>query len=238
MTEETEEKPQEEIAASERPMEREIPPRPWEPKFLFDLQNSTEPFTPAGDWYDIRGHLVMLYALARNINGGDPSWPKPMRPPTRLEIGTREGASTLALLQAARETGGKLISIECGEWEARVTRYVVEQHSLDLWWHQIIGRSEEVTEQCPDELDMVMIDGDHGDKQCKLDTANYAPKVRVGGLLLFHDYWSNAECIGTPVKEPYPSYASNSVEALRHSGRWEVLVLPWSFGLAICRKVY
>ena len=211
---------------------------PWEPVNLFQLQKDTTGICPAGDWFDIRGHVVGLYWLARNICWRDPRMTAPMRPPLVVEIGTREGPSTLAFLQAMREAGGKLISIECDEAAAGVTASVVEKHCLRPWWEIVIGRSEEVHGDIPGEIDVLMIDGDHGHDQVKLDCDLYTPKVRVGGLALFHDYYSDVDCQRVPVAEPYPSYASIPVEGLRASGRWEVVVLPWSFGLAICRKIY
>lgn len=210
----------------------------WQPSDLWKLQRDTSEFCPAGDWFDIRGHVVGLYWMARNLNWRDPRTGGPIVPPSMLEIGTREGPSTLALLMAARETGGKLLSIECDPDNAAVTKSVVEANGLAPWWDLTIGRSEEVAADIPDDgLDLVLIDGDHGEAQVTLDTLHYAPKVRVGGLLLFHDYFSEVACQGWPVSGPWPSYASVPVESIRASGKWEVAVYPWSFGLAVCRRL-
>lgn len=51
----------------------------------------------------------------------------------------------------------------------------------------IKGRSEEVYPDVPSGLDGIFIDGCHCRNHIVLDTLNYAPKVRAGGFLLFHD---------------------------------------------------
>lgn len=51
----------------------------------------------------------------------------------------------------------------------------------------IEGDSAEVFEQIPENLDLVWIDGCHCFNHVALDTLHYAPKVRDGGFLCFHD---------------------------------------------------
>ena len=38
------------------------------------------------------------------------------------------------------------------------------------------------------ELDLVIVDGDHTYEGCTADAALWAPKLRPGGTILFHDY--------------------------------------------------
>ena len=51
----------------------------------------------------------------------------------------------------------------------------------------IIGDSAEVFNQVPEGLDLVWVDGCHCQNHVMLDTIHYAPKVRVGGFICYHD---------------------------------------------------
>lgn len=51
----------------------------------------------------------------------------------------------------------------------------------------IVGDSCEVFNQVPDGLDLLWVDGCHCFNHVVLDTLHYAPKVRVGGFICFHD---------------------------------------------------
>lgn len=51
----------------------------------------------------------------------------------------------------------------------------------------ICGQSSEVFDQVPPEVDLVWVDGCHCRNCVILDIVNYAPKVKVGGFLCFHD---------------------------------------------------
>lgn len=50
----------------------------------------------------------------------------------------------------------------------------------------IVGNSAEVFHLAP-VADVILVDGAHARNDVILDTYNYAPRVRIGGFLLFHD---------------------------------------------------
>lgn len=207
---------------------------------LLALTRDTREYTPSGDWYDTRGHLLMLYHIARNVNWLNPNWPAPIRPPLVVEIGVREAPSTLALLHAMRETGGHLISLECDVDYADRARWIVGKHGLTKWWTIHVAYSQDWAAECPDGIDVLWIDGHHTAEQVRIELDGYAHKVRPNGWILFHDYWSDPECLQLPTAGPYPSNASEAVEELRRTNRWgayEVLLMPWSHGLALARKL-
>ena len=54
-----------------------------------------------------------------------------------------------------------------------------------VWIHKF---SWDATEDIPDELDFVYIDGDHRREAVEKDISLYYPKVKDGGLLCGHDY--------------------------------------------------
>ena len=52
--------------------------------------------------------------------------------------------------------------------------------------------SLEAAPEVPNELDLVFIDADHSYSAVKEDILTWEPKVRSGGILSGHDYWSDA----------------------------------------------
>lgn len=220
------------------------PPRSWSDADLFALTRDTSQFIThdiqgnrLGDYFDARQHVLPLYTIARNICWPDPTKSAPDRPPLVLEIGVRHGVTTMGLLHAMRETGGKLISLDIDPDTSEATRQRIESVGLDRWWELHVIHSGEFAEQCPTPLDFVWIDGDHRYEGVKMDVELYAPKVRVGGMMAFHDYFSDPACALPPLEGPYRSEVSIAVEELRASGQWEVFTYPWSFGLTVARKL-
>lgn len=208
----------------------------WGIEDLKRLSQDTSFLCPAGDWYDFRPHLLTVYNLVRCVNWQDPRTP-PLAKPMVVEIGTREGPSTVAILTAIRDAGGgTLTSIECDPEAADKTGLVVNKTGLNPWWHLIVGRSEEVVDQVRGPIDLLLIDGDHSAIQCGADFNMYAPLVRSNGLILFHDYWANIACDEPPAQGESGSQVHQVVDALDRS-RFEWVSLPWSYGLTIARKL-
>lgn len=66
--------------------------------------------------------------------------------------------------------------------------------------HFVVGDSAESFHLIPDGFSIVLLDGCHCINHVILDTLHYGKKVRVGGLLLFHD--TNKECQQT-MRDPH-----------------------------------
>ena len=116
---------------------------------------------------DIRHHLGLLYSLARgNV----------------VELGTRGGVSTAALLAGLERAGGHLWSVDIDERCASVAA----GHPL---WTFVLGSSTDVSliAQCPDPIDVLFIDTEHNFEQCSAELAIWAELVRPGGHILLHD---------------------------------------------------
>lgn len=202
----------------------------WADANLFALTRDTRSWvthdhngTEIGDWYDTRRHLLTLYSLALSVCWTDPTKWSPHRPPQMLEIGVRHGIATMALLHAARESGGHLTSIEIDERYARVARERVREAKLDQWWTLIVDNCNTVIDQVGG-LDLCWIDGDHSYAQTKLDVANYGSKVRSDGYIAMHDSANWNE----------PGVAAVVAE-MRTSGRFDMMTLAYSYGLTIAR---
>lgn len=105
------------------------------------------------------------------------------------EIGMRNGVSTMALCLAARDTGGRVWSIDIDECiEGR--RNVLHAGLADV--HTFIHGDSAACE-FPQDLDVLFIDGEHSYAALTLDFQMHAPRVKEGGVILFHDTTSCPE---------------------------------------------
>lgn len=122
------------------------------------------------------GHLLFLFNLTREL-----------RAQHVVEIGLGGANSALAFLLALRETGGTLTSIDIEERpEARAR---IEAAGLAQRWRFVRGSSDAAVEPVRrmSAIDVLLIDGLHTYDQCRRDYFRYAPGVREGGYVLFHD---------------------------------------------------
>ncbi|HTR79999.1 MAG TPA: class I SAM-dependent methyltransferase [Bacteroidota bacterium] len=172
-------------------------------------------------WEKIDGFLSPLEAIALfNYASLLP------RGATACEIGSYKGKSTVCLAKGLLAAGAKkLIAIDAfdasGDPES-VNSYVEKRGDLplidqfvknveDMGVRDIIeikkGKSNEFVETIPS-LDLLFIDADHSIDGCLADYESYSPKVKMGGLLMFHDYDPRRKDLGpTHVIETtvYPS---------------------------------
>lgn len=121
---------------------------------------------------DICQHLMTLYFITVEFNLK-----------RTLELGTRYGESTLALLEACKTTGGHLWSIDddpCEEAKSRVQHY-------GLWdyWTFIQGDNRQV--EWNQEIDHLFIDTSNKYDQKMEELKKYYPHLRVGGWFTMHD---------------------------------------------------
>jgi predicted O-methyltransferase YrrM len=115
-----------------------------------------------------------------------------------LEIGVYEGSSALVLVDALPRDAELHLVEPFGAgmdwWEPadeRAVRAVVSRAARrrggpELRWH--VSTSEEASERWGETaVDLVFIDGDHSEAACRLDWELWSPRVRQGGVVLFHD---------------------------------------------------
>lgn len=165
---------------------------------------------------DMDAHLLTLYSCVRFL---------PAR--TVIEIGTDDGSSTMPLLLGVAQLQGRLVSIDpapCPTAHERVQASGCAQH-----WAHIQSPSIEVAPKLPDGFaDLALIDGDHSYEGVRADWIAYEPKVRAGGLILFHDKLNTRD---------FPGIAKLIDEEIRpHWQRWECATLPWGWGLTVVVK--
>ena len=128
-----------------------------------------ECFRRAQHGSDISDHLPRLFELAST-------------PYVKvIELGVRRGDSTSAFLAAAQEQGGEV-------WSVDITPPVVPVEWQGLpFWYPIVGDDLQVSDQLPDDVDIVFIDTSHTYEQTKAELELYAGKVKPGGLIVLHD---------------------------------------------------
>jgi len=123
----------------------------------------------AGVWSDIQEHLPRLRAEAHG---------------TVLELGTRGGVSTTALLAGVEERGGIVWSVD------------VEASSAEIFpghpqWRFVLTDSRDVetlvSYGLKPPLDVLFIDTIHTFEQVREELQAWGDWVRPGGLILFHD---------------------------------------------------
>ncbi len=106
-----------------------------------------------------------------------------------LEIGMFRGGTGAGVYNFLAERNVAL------EWWGIDAGFITEPTSPFPGANVIKGRSEEVYMHVPDGFDAIFIDGCHCRNHIVLDTFNYAPKVRPGGFLLFHDCGKSSQGI-------------------------------------------
>ncbi len=84
-----------------------------------------------------------------------------------------------------------------------------------------------------DEIDLLFIDGDHSIEGCKSDFELYAPRVAVGGYIIFHDIFP-ALC---GHEGPRFVLDNSIINAPEQYQLVEMVTAPTNYGIAIVRKL-
>ena len=59
--------------------------------------------------------------------------------------------------------------------------------NLRSYIHPLKGKSAEVAKKFTEPIDLIFIDGDHSYEGVKADVESWLPKVKDGGIVVFHD---------------------------------------------------
>ncbi len=115
---------------------------------------------------DIQHHLPLLYSLARgNV----------------VELGTRTGVSTAALLAGVEAHGGSVTSIDVVDCSK-----LFEGH--ERWeFIQSDSRNPELPDRVGGSISLLLIDTEHQISVTEAELALWAPHMRPGGTILLHD---------------------------------------------------
>ena len=83
------------------------------------------------------------------------------------------------------------------------------------------------------EIDLLFIDGDHSIDGCKSDFELYAPRVAVGGYVIFHDIFPKY-CAHEGPRFVLDNFIINAPEKYQFI---EVITTPANFGIAVIKKI-
>ncbi|MGA7833794.1 MAG: class I SAM-dependent methyltransferase [Acidimicrobiales bacterium] len=166
---------------------------------------------------------------------------------TWLEIGAWCGKSALYLGAAAEATGSLLYSLDhhhgseenqagwehfdptlvdpldgrlntLPRWQRTIAEAKLEETVVGL-----VGHSTIVAAHFAQPLDLLFIDGGHGDAVAWADYRAWASKVVVGGLLLIHDVFPDPNDGGRPPYEIYLAALDSEFIERAHEGSLRVL---------------
>lgn len=105
--------------------------------------------------------------------------------PVIVNIGTGRGISVLAMLEERNDATIFTVDVsECPQAFENLRRSGQETRRVI----PVLGSSAEVGEHCPLEVDAVFVDGDHHYKAVCEDVRAWLPKIKSGGIIIFHDH--------------------------------------------------
>jgi len=143
-----------------------------------------------------------------------------------IEVGSWMGASTCFLAAGLRGAAAKILAVDnfqglstCGEdaaWYRRHFRKLGANSTLEIFRGNfaalgLANRAEPVVSDSlaaaaqlsarRGAIDLIFIDGDHSYEACRADIAAWAPFVKPGGVIAFHDFGSRASGVTQAIFE-------------------------------------
>jgi len=123
---------------------------------------------------EIVEHLPTLYFLTVEFNLKK-----------TLELGTKDGGSTLVLTEAASKINGYVWSVDVDEcFEAKMK---ISQAGLEKYWTFIQGDDIEIGKNWKESVDHIFIDTSHAYQHTIDEIKLYEPFLKPQGFLTFHD---------------------------------------------------
>lgn len=166
---------------------------------------------------DIAAHLPYLHDTVVRLGAQ-----------TVVELGTRYGNSTSALLAAVESTGGHL-------WSVDPHPLVADARLLGSPQWTLITESDtdaSVLAAIPDTIDVLFIDTTHRYGHTMLELGLYGERVRPGGVILCHDTeYVMDGTDGYPAEDGYPVARALDTWCEAKGIRWTNR--PGSYGLGV-----
>jgi predicted O-methyltransferase YrrM len=143
-----------------------------------------------------------------------------------FEFGT--GFSTYTILEALKDTGGKLYSVSTNTIDELQQKYCINQNN----WHHSVGKTVDILsnqlkklQENEEKIDFVLHDGAHDYATVLFDLTNILPFMKQYSILLVHDTL-HSKC-GIDV--------SAAIKQALHGMNYDRVTLPFGFGLDIIR---
>jgi len=184
-------------------------------------------------WTDIQGHLEFMYDTVLEYDA-----------PVVIELGVQAGNSTSALLAAVMLNGGMLYSCDV---QGRAQLAIGDppgsgglRRVPDLWWElssywkflQGSDTSMGMLRRMPQGCDVLFVDTEHTAEHVYSVMEAYMPRLRPGGIALFHDtHWVPGDADMPGPSGPVATGISQYCTA--HGLSWEDR--PGSYGMGVIR---
>jgi predicted O-methyltransferase YrrM len=138
----------------------------------------------AGDDNDARETERRLRMLNITPDTGRLLWilVRALRATRILEVGTSNAYSTIWLADAARATGGRVVTLERDPDKVRLARENLERAGVAQWVEVREGPAAETLAALPGPFDLVFLDADRTSYRTYLELA--VPRLVPGGLLV------------------------------------------------------
>lgn len=169
-------------------------------------------------------HLLTMFSLSVSINAKK-----------ILELGVRDGNTTLPFLLAAKETGGMVHSVDLDP-----TRFQCPD-DLRIYWKFYQSDALKWLEQNNTQYDIVYVDDWHAYSHVKQELEMLESMISPSGLILLHDLmYSNAQpdyrSNLTPSDPQWADGGPYRAVAELDPEKWEWSTIPINHGLTILRK--
>lgn len=112
-----------------------------------------------------------------------------------VEIGSYLGASSVFLASAATERNSLLYCIDTWKNDAMTegtrdtfVEFLRNTEPLKAAIRPLRDKSENIAKTFNESIDLLFLDGDHSYEAVKTDTELWLPKIKNGGIIIFHDY--------------------------------------------------
>lgn len=149
---------------------------------------------------------------------------KSLKAKTILEIGTSYGYSTVWLAEAARETGGKVITLELSAEKSAHAKAQLGTVGLDAFVDFRVGDALETLKGVPGPIDFVLLDLW---KDLYIPCFDlFAPKLGAGAMVAADNMIEPSR--SRPEAEAYRAY-------VRASGKFDSVLLPVGSGVELSR---
>jgi cephalosporin hydroxylase len=156
-----------------------------------------------------------------------------------IEIGSAHGGTYWAWCRLATPTA-QLVSVDLpgnDEWDARVRSYPRPTQTQTLIRADSHApQTVRSLEGLKGSVDLLFLDGDHSYEGVRADFENYAPLVRPGGLIAFHDVESTnhpasqVDRLWTQLRDLYDAREIIDAADDEQTGRYGIGVLFWRGG--------
>jgi len=174
-------------------------------------------------------HLLTMYSIALSINAKN-----------ILELGVRNGDTTLPYLLAAKETNGKLESVDIND-----TTFSCPTDLKNYWTFfkkdALAFLEEKVVQKV--KYDLIYIDDWHSYEHVKKELEYIDQMVKPGSIILLHDlmYGNTCPYYHVDLTACSPQWANGGpyrAVAELNPNFWEFATIPSNNGLTLLRKKY